>query len=145
MVDSGEYLWQCLKYVELNMARCGVVGRPRQWEWSGYAELMGGRKRNQLLDVAKLMWLVRATTIEEFRAHFNAALDEAIINDELKRQEKWTAAVAVGSRGFVEAIEQRIRTRQQMETQQESGTWTLREDYGSLFEGQNASMGRFWP
>jgi hypothetical protein len=90
------------------------------------------------------MWLVRATTMEEFRAHFNAALEGAIINDELKRQEKWTAAVAIGSRGFVEAIEQRIRTRRQMEAQQESGTWTLREDYGSLFEGQNAFIGRFW-
>ena len=56
MVDSGEYLWQCLKYVELNMVRCGVVGHPRQWEWSGYAELMGGRKRNQLLDAANLLF-----------------------------------------------------------------------------------------
>lgn len=84
MVDFGEYLWQCLKYVELNMERCGVIGHPRQWEWSGYAELMGGRKRNQLLDVAKLRWLVRATTIEEFQAHFKAVLDEVIINDEPK-------------------------------------------------------------
>ena len=66
---------------------------------------------------------------EEFRAHFNAALDEAIIHDELKRQENWTAAVAVGSQGFVEAIERRIRTRQRMEAQPESGRWTLREDY----------------
>jgi hypothetical protein len=32
--------------------------------------------------------------------------EEAIINDVLKRQEKWTPAVAICSRGFVEAIEQ---------------------------------------
>ncbi|HXJ61011.1 MAG TPA: transposase, partial [Verrucomicrobiae bacterium] len=25
MVDSGEYLWECLLYVELNMVRCGAV------------------------------------------------------------------------------------------------------------------------
>lgn len=31
MVDSGEYLWSCLKYVELNMVRCGVVDHPRDW------------------------------------------------------------------------------------------------------------------
>ncbi|MBI4662037.1 MAG: transposase [Verrucomicrobia bacterium] len=140
MVDSGEYLWECLKYVELNMVRCGVVEHPGQWEWSGYAELMGGRKRNRLLDIEKLLWLVRATTMDEFRAHFNASLEEAIINDELKRQEKWAAAVAVGSRGFVEAIEQRKRTRQQMEAQQESGTWVLREENDSLFGGQNAPI-----
>jgi REP element-mobilizing transposase RayT len=34
MVDSGAYLWECLKYVELNMVRCGVVCHPREWSWS---------------------------------------------------------------------------------------------------------------
>ena len=29
MIDSGQYLWACLKYVELNMVRCGVVRHPR--------------------------------------------------------------------------------------------------------------------
>ncbi len=144
MIDSGEYVWERLKYVELNMVRCRGGGHPRQWEWSGYAELMGWRKRNRLLDLDKLLWLVRAPTMDEFRANFNAALDEALVKDELKRQEKWTDAIAVGSRGFVEAIEQRIRTRQRMETQQESGTWILREDYGSLFGLQNASVRQCW-
>ena len=143
MVDSGEYLWECLKYVELNMVRCGVVEHPRQWEWSGYAEMMGWRKRNRLLDLEKLLWLVQAATMDEFRAHFNAALEEAIIHDELKRQEKWASAVAIGSQSFVEAIEQRIRARQRMDTNQEAGTWVLREDYSSLFEGQNASIAQF--
>src|SRR5206468_4685858 len=25
LVEDGEYLWQCLCYIELNMVRCGVV------------------------------------------------------------------------------------------------------------------------
>jgi REP element-mobilizing transposase RayT len=41
MIDSGEYLWECLIYVELNMVRCGKVRHPREWAWSGYKELMG--------------------------------------------------------------------------------------------------------
>ena len=49
-VGSGESIWECMKYVELNMARCGVVKHPGEWAWSGYAELMGCRKRNRLLD-----------------------------------------------------------------------------------------------
>jgi putative transposase len=143
MVDSGEYLWECLKYVELNMVRCGVVAHPREWEWSGYAELMGLRKRNRLLDVDKLLWLVRAATVEEFRANFNSMLDQAIINDELKRQEKWASAIAVGSHEFVVEIERRVRSRQQMDAQQESGTWVLREKYGSFFEPENPSISHF--
>jgi hypothetical protein len=55
MVDSGEYLWECLNYVELNMVRCGAgpsagsgqVEHPRPWRWSGYEELMGRRNRNR--------------------------------------------------------------------------------------------------
>lgn len=143
MVDSGEYLWECLKYVELNMVRCRVVKHPREWEWSGYSELMGWRKRNQLLDIEKLLWLVRAASWDEFQKNFNVAVEEAIINDELKRQEKWTMGIAVGSQSFVEVIEQKIRVRQRLDTQQESGAWILREEHGSLFEGQNASIDRF--
>jgi len=35
-VEDGEYLWQCLCYIELNMVRCGVVEHPRDWAWVGY-------------------------------------------------------------------------------------------------------------
>ena len=27
LVEDGDYLWQCLCYIELNMVRCGVVDR----------------------------------------------------------------------------------------------------------------------
>ena len=35
-MEDGEYLWQCLCYIELNMVRCGVVEHPRDWAWVGY-------------------------------------------------------------------------------------------------------------
>ena len=41
MVDSREYLWKCLLYVELNMVRRGVVRHPAEWAWSGYGEWSG--------------------------------------------------------------------------------------------------------
>jgi putative transposase len=143
MVEGGEYLWECLKYVELNMVRCGVAGHPSQWEWSGYGELMGWRKRNRLLDLDKLLWLVQAASLEDFRAHFNRALEEAIINDELERQAKWTEGIAVGTQEFVKGIEERIRGRQEMEVSQETGAWVLREEDKALFETKNASVRPF--
>jgi hypothetical protein len=36
MVDSGEYLWEGLRYVELNMVRCRALNHPGEWAWSGY-------------------------------------------------------------------------------------------------------------
>jgi hypothetical protein len=49
------------RYIELNMVRCGEVAHPSQWEWSGYREMVGARKRNQLLEtVAKGdAWVLR--------------------------------------------------------------------------------------
>jgi hypothetical protein len=30
-VPTGEYQWECLRYVELTMVRCGVVKHPADW------------------------------------------------------------------------------------------------------------------
>ncbi len=127
MVDSGTYLWECLKYIELNMVRCGVVNHPRDWQWSGYAELMGNWKRNRLLDTERLLQILRCASLEEFRLHFNRALDQAIAKDQLKRDAKWTQSLAVGSRKFVEDIDEQSRSRQKTQLTEEVGSWVLRE------------------
>ena len=30
MIDGGAYLWNCMKYIDLNMVRVGVVGHPAE-------------------------------------------------------------------------------------------------------------------
>lgn len=45
MIDSGEYLWRCMRYIEMNMVRAGVVRHPSEWAWCGYNEVVGSRKR----------------------------------------------------------------------------------------------------
>ena len=140
MVASGEYLWECVIYVELNMVRCGVVDHPRRWNWSGYGELMGWRKRHRLLDVEKLLWLLRCGSVTEFREHLNEGLERAILNDELKRQAKWTQSIAVGERAFIEAIEGQIKSRRQMVVTEEGDSWVLREEHGADFEAEKRAM-----
>ncbi len=140
MVGTGEYLWECLKYIELNMVRCGVAKHPADWAWSGYGELMGWRKRHRLLDVEKLLCLLRCAEVSEFRAHLNAALSDAILNDELKRQAKWTHSIAVGDRAFIEAMESRIRSRQELTTEEVGGSWVLREEYGADFGREKGAI-----
>ena len=95
-----------MEYVELNMVRCGVVAHSGEWAWSGYSELMGSR----LWDGQRLLWLLRCSGVDDFRPHFKAASNQALIHGELERRAKWTEAV-VGGRAFVEAIEEQIRWR----------------------------------
>jgi hypothetical protein len=59
--------------------------------------------------------------------HFNAALERALSDRELERQARWTEAVAVGERTFVEAIDEQIHCRQPMTVQEHGGSWVLRE------------------
>ena len=74
MVDTGDYLFHCLKYIELTMVRCGVVKHPAQWRWSGYSELMGMRQRYRLLDVDRLLTLLRTDDLAGFRKNLAVAL-----------------------------------------------------------------------
>ncbi len=147
MVEGGQYLWRCLRYVEMNMVRCGVVQHPRQWPWSGYEEMMGSKKRNRLLDVSKLLWLLRTDDVDAFRRNLDLALEEAITKRVLMREPMWTEALAVGGAAFVADMEGRIRNRQVTETVEESGTWVLREEcereYGALSGPGNRAIGAF--
>jgi putative transposase len=140
MVDSGRYLWQCLHYVELNMVRCGAVPHPSQWEWSGYRELMGLRKRNRLLSLDRLLDMTGAGSVNEFREHFLRGIEERIAKDLLGRQAKWTEALAVGSESFVEAMKSRIENRQFLESVEDGGAWVLREGDGATFGLENRAL-----
>jgi putative transposase len=134
-----------LRYIELNMVRCGAVTHPADWDWSGYGELMGTRRRNRLLDQEKLWWLLRGQDPAESRRQLEARLGQAIIDGELKRQAKGTESIAVGDRACIEAIEEPVRGRQQLRVEEQSGTWTLREPYEAVSGAENSALGSFEP
>ncbi len=86
MVEGGGYLEHCLVYLDLNMVRCGVVRHPSEWDWTGYSELMGLKKRNRLLDLKKLLELVGGTDGAAFRRHYEELVADRIAKDEMKRE-----------------------------------------------------------
>jgi putative transposase len=90
--------------VELNMVRCGAVSHPREWNWVGYDEIMGIRQRYRLVDVERLCWRLGTSDIEEVKRNLKAALAEAIVRGEVKREPCWTESLAVGSAAFVEKV-----------------------------------------
>jgi len=143
LVEDGEYLWQCLCYIELNMVRCGVVEHPRDWAWVGYHEIMGSRRRYRLVDVERLCWRLRADNVEELRKNLIASLTERIARDEMKREPCWTASLAVGSLGFVEKVKPLILSRRETEiVPTADNVWVLQEaviTYGQETDLKNAS------
>ena len=128
LVEEGRYLWRCLCYVELNMVRCGVVSHPQEWEWLGYHEIMGRRRRYRLLDLDRLHWRMATDDAEEIRHNLEAALSDAIARGELKREPIWTESLAVGSAEFVGKIKPMVLTRRETGvTEIENGMNVLQE------------------
>ena len=129
LVESGQYLWRCLRYIELNMVRCGAVPHPRDWEWLGYHEIMGTRRRYRVLDLERLCWRLGAGSIDEVRVNLEAALREALASDQLEREVCWTESLAVGSPGFLRQVEPLILSRRETEIveDKELGVWILKE------------------
>ena len=41
-VQSDQYFLACCRYIELNLARAGMMGQPDGYRWSSYAARMGG-------------------------------------------------------------------------------------------------------
>jgi putative transposase len=58
---------RCLVYIDLNMVRAGVVEDPEEWQHSGYREIQHPRRRNSIIDYAKLMDLIRVSNLDDLR------------------------------------------------------------------------------
>ncbi|VTR64544.1 hypothetical protein DESC_190161 [Desulfosarcina cetonica] len=49
-IESGDHLWRCIVYVDLNMVRAGVVSHPSEWKWGGFHEIQSPKNRYRLID-----------------------------------------------------------------------------------------------
>ena len=128
MVESGEHLWNCMKYIDLNMVRAGVVGHPVDWRWCGYHELVGRRRRYRLLDLRRVVELFAQAEQASFAQTYEAAIAQAIAERRLNREPIWTQSIAVGSKSFVRGIAHVTKKRRRLEMEENvDGVWYLRE------------------
>ncbi|MBU0679163.1 MAG: transposase [Verrucomicrobia bacterium] len=142
MIDSGESLWRCLQYIDLNMVRAGVVQHPEEWDWCGYNELVGRKRRNRLIDQKQLVQaLGDGTAIEHFRTGYQDMIRTKVELAELQREAYWTEALAVGSTDFTREVGKQIPNRMNVSVEEASdrATWIVKEEqsvYGG-FDSKN--------
>ncbi|MFA6013088.1 MAG: transposase [Desulfobacteraceae bacterium] len=110
-VECDNHLIQCLIYIDMNMVRAGVVNHPLEWEFSGFNEIQNPKKRYSIIDHSTLMNLLQFSSVDHLKAaHMNWISDTLSSNNSI-RQEKWTQSIAVGSRGFLETIKERLNSK----------------------------------
>lgn len=104
LIDTGRYLWNCLAYIDLNMVRAGVINHPEQWDWSGYREMMGIRKRYRILDLSLLVEKCRVKSLDELRYKYQKILSSYMVNKPIEREPQWTESLAIGGELFIDSV-----------------------------------------
>ena len=139
MIDSGEYLWRCMRYIDMNMVRAGVVRHPSEWPWAGYSEITGMRKRYRVISLEELIERAHQVSLNTLQTWYVDWIESSTTEEARKRDGKWTESIAVGGRSFVEALGGEVERRMSVEVLgDESGGWILKESKSSYspFLGQ---------
>lgn len=127
-VDSDTYLARCMVYIDLNMVRAGVVHHPAQWRWSGYCEIQSPPERYRVIDQDALLALTGSGLFERYQQIHHEWVSNALRTATHERMSMWTESLAVGSREYVEGVQDVLgvsaRHRALLEN---SGTCILRE------------------
>jgi len=129
MIEGGPHLWNAMAYIELNMARAGVVRHPAEWPWCSYGEWFGSRQRYGVVDCHETLRLLGGVSLKEFQTNYEALIHARLAKDAMAREPHWTESIAVGSRAFVESISQTVLHRQQLDySVVGESAWALQED-----------------
>ena len=130
MIDGGDHLWNCLRYIDLNMVRAGVVSHPSEWAWCSYHELVGNRQRFRFLDIERLVELLGLSNRQSLAEIHQQRILESIRNNHLIREGKWTESIAVGSDAFLKEIISKTKNRKRFHiATTEDGDWYVKENH----------------
>lgn len=108
-IENDRHLYQCMVYIDLNMARAGVVKHPEDWLHSGYNEIQHPPKRYSIVDLKALALLSGCENIEALQAVHRQWVSTALEQTEnTQRQPRWSSSVAVGSEAYVDAVQAQL-------------------------------------
>lgn len=131
-VETDLHLMQCLVYADLNMVRAGVVKHPVEWPYSGYNERMEPPQRYGLIDFGGLLGLFNFESIPDFANAYRRWIEKSMKEGRYSRDEKWTEAIAVGNKEFVEKVKERLGVRAQgRDVRAETGAYVLNDPEAS--------------
>lgn len=74
LIQTDEYLLECLKYIELNPVRANIVSKPKDYRWSSYKFHAFGKDEDDLLDKDP-MYLSLANTDQERQKVYRNFID----------------------------------------------------------------------
>jgi putative transposase len=83
VIDPGQYLLTCCRYIELNPVRNGLVDKPADYRWSSYAHNALGLANEMLSDAPQYRRLGadRKARAKAYRALFKKKLEASLVQE----------------------------------------------------------------
>ena len=96
-IHGGLWIRQCMVLLDLQMLATGKCNHPAEWEYSGWHELVGKKKRYKVISLSHAMEAWGAgTNIKKFKSDYVRVLEACCINKSFGCLATWTKALAVG-------------------------------------------------
>jgi putative transposase len=103
LIDSNAYLLKCMRYVELNPVRAGMVRHPREFGWSSYRENAGGTPSGLLKPHS--LYQALGATAQERAETYRGLVALGVTDEDLSRIRQSAAKCrALGSEEFCKTI-----------------------------------------
>ncbi|OGT30107.1 MAG: transposase [Gammaproteobacteria bacterium RBG_16_51_14] len=108
LVQEDRYLLTCMRYIELDPVRAGMVAHPRHYRWSSYRANAEGRADPLVSPHGRYLALGRtvARRREAYRALLRAPQDEAEI---ASIRAAWQTGTPLGSNAFREKVGRKLK------------------------------------
>ena len=110
MINHDEYLLTCMRYIELNPVRAGMVQTPEKYRWSSYGVNAWGDKSVFIVPHDLYISLGNSAEFRQqsYRELFNAHLDRETLSDIRKACNTGTP---LGNDRFREKVENKLQCR----------------------------------
>jgi putative transposase len=103
VVESDRYLLACMRYIELNPVRAGLVEEPGAYRWSSYRHQVGLRA-DPLVTEHAAYWGLGNTPFER-QVAYGALFEQGVADEDLRAIRSATnSGWALGRSCFVEAV-----------------------------------------
>jgi putative transposase len=103
-VSTDHHLIACMRYIDLNMVRAGVVRHPDQWQESGFHAIQHPRQRYGTIDLPVVVDLLGCPSVSALQVMLRKQVESVLRAGTMRREAIWSESVAIGSKGFVEAF-----------------------------------------
>lgn len=109
LVQDEHYLLTCMRYIELNPVRAGMVRSPAHYRWSSYRSNAAEQAQSFITPHAEYRALGRtaASRHAAYKALFNAHVDDPRELNEIRAA--WQTGTPLGNDLFKEKIERKLK------------------------------------